>query len=125
MAAPRKVLVVDDDRATCAILAAALKGDGRTVLVAYDAMSGFSMAMRERPDLIVLDLSMPAGGGFSIHERMSKIPSLATTPLVVITATDNAVNRERAAAIGAIAFLVKPVNGAELSGVVTAALNTP
>ncbi|HEX3702312.1 MAG TPA: response regulator [Vicinamibacterales bacterium] len=125
MAAPRKILVVDDDRATCAILAAALKGDGRTVLIAYDAMSGFSMAMRERPDLIVLDLSMPAGGGFSIHDRMSKIPSLANTPLVVITATDNAVNRERATAIGAIAFLVKPVNGDELSGVVTAALNTP
>lgn len=123
MATPHKILVVEDDRATCAIVAAALKAEGRTVLVAYDAMSGFAMAMRERPDLVVLDLSMPAGGGFSIHERMNKIPALVSTPVVVITATDNAANRDRATAIGAVAFLVKPVNGDELRGAVDAALN--
>jgi CheY-like chemotaxis protein len=122
--APRKVLVIDDDRATCAALAAVLKAAGHTVVSAYDAMSGFSMAMRERPDLLLLDLSMPAGGGFSIHDRMAKIPSLANTQIVVITASDSPANRERAEAIGAVAFLVKPVDIDQLRGVVAAALGT-
>jgi DNA-binding response OmpR family regulator len=63
------------------------------------------------------------GGGFSIHQRMSKIPALVSTPLVVITATDSAANRDRATAIGAVAFLVKPVNADELRGAVAAVFN--
>jgi DNA-binding response OmpR family regulator len=117
-----RILVVDDDRTTCAMLAAMLKAGGYAVLSAYDAMSGFSMAMREHPDLVVMDLSMPAGGGFSVLERMKKIPALANTPTIVITASDEEVSRERATAIGAVAFLIKPVNGDELRGIVAATL---
>jgi len=104
-------------------LTAVLKAAGYSVVSAYDAMSGFTIAMKERPDLVVMDPSMPAGGGFSVLDRMKKIPALAMTPTIVMTASDDAANRERATAIGAIAFLVKPVNGDELRQLVAANLS--
>jgi DNA-binding response OmpR family regulator len=118
-----KIVLVDDDRAGCLFLSAALKPDGHNVLTAYDAMSGFTLLMRERPDLLVLDLSMPAGGGFSIVERMHRFPALATIPVIVITGTDDGLNRDRATEIGAAAFLVKPIDGPELRSAVAAALS--
>jgi DNA-binding response OmpR family regulator len=117
-----KIVLVDDDRAGCLFLSAALRPDGHKVLTAYDAMSGFALLIRERPDLLVLDLSMPAGGGFSIAERMSRIPALAGIPVIVITGTDDGANRDRAAELGAAAFLVKPIDGAELRTAVAEAL---
>ena len=109
-----KIVVVDDDRAGCLILAAALQAGGHRVSSAYDAMGGFSVVMRECPDLLVLDLLMPAGGGFSVADRMRHIPKLATTRIIVITATDDPANRTRATEIGAAAFLLKPVDGQTL-----------
>jgi DNA-binding response OmpR family regulator len=117
-----KILIVDDDRITNATLAAMLKAGGYAVVSAYDAMTGFSTAIRERPDLVVMDLSMPAGGGFSVLERMKKIPALSNTPTIVVTSSDERVSRERATAIGAVAYLIKPVNADELRGIVAASL---
>jgi two-component system chemotaxis response regulator CheY len=114
---------VDDDRTTCIAVMAMLKAGGYAPVSAYDAMSGFSTAVRERPALVVVDLSMPAGGGFSILERMKTIPALASTPAIVITSQDEDSVRERASALGAIAFLVKPVDPDELRRVVAEALS--
>jgi CheY-like chemotaxis protein len=111
----RKILIVEDDRATAAVLMGWLRGAGHTVVVAYDAMSGFSTAVRERPDVVMVDLSMPAGGGFSILDRMKNIPALANTPMIVMTATDSEANRERAERIGVAAFLLKPIDADELA----------
>lgn len=107
------------------MLAATLQAEGFHVVTAFDAMSGFSLVMRERPQLLILDVSMPAGGGLSIAERMRKIPALSQVPIVVITASDDPVSRARANAIGAGAFLVKPVGSMELCSVVAAMLSEP
>ena len=104
---------------------AMLKSRGYTTVAAYDAMSGFTAAIRERPALLVVDLSMPAGGGFSILERMKTFPALASTPAIVITSQDEVPIRERASALGAIAFLVKPVKADELLNIVAATLSQP
>lgn len=117
-----KIVLVDDDRAGCLILTAMLRLDGHRTVTAYDAMSGFTAVTRENPDLILLDLSMPAGGGFSVVERMRRLPRLAHIPIIVITGTDDSVNRDLFTEIGARAFLVKPVQGAELRAAVSAAL---
>jgi CheY-like chemotaxis protein len=116
-----KIVVVDDDRGTCLLISAALKRDGRQIFTAYDAMGGFTLVMRERPDLLILDLSMPAGGGFSIADRMRRIPALAQIPILVITATDDPIQRTRAEEIGAVAFVLKPIDAVELRRVVDTA----
>jgi DNA-binding response OmpR family regulator len=63
-----KILIVDDDRTSCSILSGRLTAAGHKTLTAFDAMSGFTSIMRERPDLVILDLGMPAGGGFSVAQ---------------------------------------------------------
>ena len=117
-----KIVIIDDDRAGCLFLAAGLKIDGHTIATAYDAMSGFTLVLRERPDLLILDLSMPAGGGSSVAERMRRIPAVSGIPILVITGTDDAVNRTRATEMGAVGFLLKPLSGQDLRLAVDAAL---
>ena len=119
-----KIVIVDDDRAGCLFLTSVLKLDGHITLTAYDALSGFTAITREKPDLILLDLSMPAGGGFSVVDRMRRMPRLENIPIIVITGTDDSTNRDRSAVAGAKAFLVKPIDGAELRAAVTAALQS-
>src|SRR5688572_15790984 len=95
-----KIVLIDDDRVGCLALQAALKPDHHSISTAYDAMSGFTLLMRERPDLLILDLSMPAGGGFSVLERMRRMPKLASIPVIVITGTDDTVSRDRSTELG-------------------------
>jgi DNA-binding response OmpR family regulator len=87
-----------------------LKQSSYDTSVATDGMSALTIARREQPDLIVLDLGLPAGDGFTVMERMHAITLLADVPVVVITARDAATNRERAEASGAAAFFEKPID---------------
>ena len=105
-----KILIVDDDRTSCSILSGRLNAAGHQTLTAFDAMSGFTSIMRERPDLVILDLGMPAGGGFSVAQRMRAIPTVARTPIIIVTASDDEPTRERARSIGATAFVPKPLD---------------
>ena len=119
-----KILIVDDDRISCSILSGRLTAVGHKTVSAFDAMSGFTSIMRERPDLVILDLGMPAGGGFSVAQRMRAIPAVASTPIIIITANDDAGNRERATALGAVAFVPKPLDVDQVLRAVEE-LNTP
>ena len=105
-----KILIVDDDRISCSILSGRLNAAGHKTLTAFDAMSGFTSIMRDRPDLVILDLGMPAGGGFSVAQRMRAIPAVARTPVIIVTASDDEPTRERARSIGAAAFVAKPLD---------------
>jgi DNA-binding response OmpR family regulator len=117
-----KIVLVDDDRAGCHMLSAALKSEYHSISAAYDAHSGFALVLRECPDLLILDLSMPAGGDLSLVEKMRKIPELADIPIIVVTATDDRLNRAQASAMGASALLSKPIDGRELRMSVSEAL---
>jgi DNA-binding response OmpR family regulator len=81
-----------------------------------------SEARKCEPDLIILDLGLPAGDGFIVMERLKKLPSLALIPVIVVSARDVRVNRERALKAGAKAFLQKPMDDAELLAVIRKAL---
>lgn len=85
MAAPRppKILVIDDDLSTQGILRQILKKEGFEVISAVDAMQGPMQARKAEPDLIVLDLMMPAGGGASVLNRLRHMEQFVTTPVVI------------------------------------------
>jgi CheY-like chemotaxis protein len=106
----KQILIVDDERSVCATLARWLEPKGYSVLAAYDAVAGLATAMKNRPDLIVLDVSMPAGSGFSLAESIQKMPDLVGTPFVIITQSERAGLEELATALGASAFFHKPVD---------------
>jgi DNA-binding response OmpR family regulator len=92
---------------------------------AVDAFTGVAEARRVQPDLILLDLGLPAGGGFLVMERLKIIPSVAVILIVVVSARDGLVNQKRAFEAGAKAFLQKPVDDAELLAVIRKALGEP
>ncbi len=86
------------------------------------ATAAVAVAQKEHPDLIVLDLGLPAGDGFVVLERLQNIDTLAGIPVVVLTARDPQNNEERALKGGAAAFFQKPVDNAELLDVIRASL---
>jgi len=120
--AQRKILIVEDDADIRGLLTMRLRQRSYDTSFATDGMSALTVARRESPDLVVLDLGLPAGDGFTVMERMRAITSLADVPVVVITARDAATNREKAEAFGAAAFVEKPIDFDELLETIDALL---
>lgn len=110
----KKILIVDDDRDLLHGMNVWLRSQGYKVVFAVDATSAIPMAQSEKPDLLILDLSLPAGGGYHVMKSLRSSMAQATIPIIVITAGDESVNRERALAEGAEAFFQKPVDSEEL-----------
>lgn len=106
----KKVLVVDDDADLLCAMSIRLKASGYDTVVAADAIGAISVAQREKPDLILLDLGLPGGDGFSVMRKLKASPALATIPVIVVTARDPLNNLQEAYKAGATAFFQKPVN---------------
>jgi DNA-binding response OmpR family regulator len=104
----KRILIVDDDQDLVLGLTARLKANGYKVICAGDAISALTVAVKEPPDLVILDLGLPAGDGFLVLERMRDLPDLAGIPVIVLTARGSIDNKKRALAAGALAFFQKP-----------------
>jgi DNA-binding response OmpR family regulator len=120
-----KILIVDDDPDVLQGMHLRLKANHYDICLAVDTFSGVAEARRSRPDLILLDLGLPAGGGFMVMERLKMIPSLAIIPVIVISARDGLGNQKRAFDAGAKAFLQKPVDDDRLLAVIRQTLGEP
>ena len=110
----KKILIVDDDPEMRLALHIRLKANNYDVAVAVDGVSGIAETRKHMPDLILLDLGLPAGDGFTVLERLAINDSLAHIPVIVVSGRDRAANRDRALKAGARMFLQKPVKNAEL-----------
>src|SRR6185437_9255733 len=109
-----KVLIVDDDADIRRGLNVRLRANGYEVLFAADAISALSIAVKERPDLVILDIGLPAGDGYVVMERLQKHPALACIPVIVLSARDALENKQRALDAGAYAFFQKPADNNQL-----------
>jgi CheY-like chemotaxis protein len=79
---PTKVLIIDDDKTVVSTVSAVLQAGGYKVASALDPVQGFMAVRRESPQVVVLDLMMPAGGGMQLLQRLS---SVVNVPVIVIT----------------------------------------
>jgi DNA-binding response OmpR family regulator len=120
----QKILVIEDDPVARADLEARLAASGYTVARAADAASALTVVNRERPDLILLDLGLPAGDGYLVLERLRKIEALAAIPVLIITGRSDAETRKRVEEMGLAPVLTKPVNTEVLLAAVREALET-
>ncbi len=118
-----KILVVDDNPTIRKGLSVRLRASGYEVVFAEDAISATAALMTERPDLMVLDLGLPAGDGFVVMDRLHKNDRLASIPVIVLTGRELAVNRDRALQAGAAAFFQKPVDDGVLLFAIRKALD--
>jgi DNA-binding response OmpR family regulator len=121
----KTILIVDDDPDVCKGMEVRLKADHYDIFFATDAVSTLSQARKHEPDLIILDLGLPAGDGFAVIEKLKVWPRLALIPVIVVSAQDLRANKARAIKAGAQAYLQKPVDNAELLRVIRQALGEP
>jgi CheY-like chemotaxis protein len=121
----RKLLIIDDDRAFVVLAAAILRDAGYMVLESYDAMQGFMYAQHDPPDLILLDMLMPAGGGMNVLEKLKTVPHLATIPVVVVTASTDDDLEETVKKAGAVNLLRKPLDRDGMLALVRQVIDSP
>jgi CheY-like chemotaxis protein len=119
----KSVLLVDDDNTILLGTGVRLKSMGYTVFTAKDAVSAVSAAVKNHPDVVVLDVSIPAGDGFMVAGRLQNLVTSAATPIIFITASENPALRERAMRSGAAAFLTKPFDATALADAIEMALS--
>ena len=114
----KKILVVDDDPDVRLGLQLRLSANHYDVVLAGDGVASIAKARQHMPDLILLDLGLPAGDGFSVLERLKANDKLSSIPVVVLTGRDRVGNRERALKAGAKTFLQKPMANDKLLAVI-------
>jgi DNA-binding response OmpR family regulator len=107
---PKKILVVEDDLDMFKALAIRLEANGYDPLLATSVATSVGMVRIDPPDLIVLDLGLPDGEGYSVMEKLKSIPAAYSIPVIVLTARDPEGNQERSYGGGAFDFFQKPVN---------------
>ncbi len=83
---PAKILIIDDEPTTVKMLQNWLKSAGRNSIVAYDGLSGFDLAKKDLPDLILLDLMLPKETGTKVAAKLKRDPITKEIPIIFITA---------------------------------------
>ena len=107
-ACPTIVLWIDDDRLVLGACAPALERHGYRVLVATDGAAGIATARQERPDVILLDVMMPGMTGFEVCQQLRADPRLKDTPIILLTALEDAGVGTMGKKAGATTTLRKP-----------------
>jgi CheY-like chemotaxis protein len=118
----KTILVIDDDLDIQRLLAVTLRAAGYETVFAGDGVSAIAEARKHRPDLIVLDLGLPAGDGYTVLERLQRMPALAFVPVIAVTARDPSTNKERVLSAGAVDYVQKPFERDEIVAAVQRAL---
>jgi two-component system KDP operon response regulator KdpE len=114
----KKILVVDDDPDVRLGLQLRLTANHYDVIFAADGVASIVEARKHLPDLMILDLGLPAGDGFSVLERLKVNERLSSIPVIVLSARDRVGNWDRALKAGAKTFLQKPVANDKLLAVI-------
>ena len=117
-----KIMVVDDDPDLRQALSVRLRANHFETLTVCDGYSAIAMAQQEHPHLIILDLGLPAGDGFTVLKNLQQYPALAGIPVIVLTARDPDAFEKRTLESGAMAFFQKPADNEELLAVIRASL---
>jgi DNA-binding response OmpR family regulator len=127
MSEPRKkILCIEDDRETAALIAEELVERGYDVHVAHDGREGFAAILKTTPDLVLSDISMPVMSGFELLERLTALaPRFGNMPFVFLTALTDRDNELKGRHLGADDYVTKPIDfdvldtiiGARLAGV--------
>ena len=110
----QRILVVDDDKSIVKVLSAYLEQSGFQTIPAYDGETALHILRREHPDLVILDVMMPNRDGWEVTHIVRADKTLATTPIIMLTArvedTDKIVGLE----LGADDYITKPFNAREV-----------
>ncbi|SIO61412.1 DNA-binding response regulator, NarL/FixJ family, contains REC and HTH domains [Bradyrhizobium erythrophlei] len=120
---PKRVLCIEDDRETAALIAEDLIDRGYEVSTAHDGHEGLAAILRNAPDLVLSDISMPAMSGFELLERLIALaPRFSKIPFVFLTALTDRDNELRGRRLGADDYVTKPIDFDLLDAIIKARL---
>jgi len=105
-----RVLIIDDHRATAALLRKLLEGFGYEVRVAHTGPDGVRLAEDWLPNVVLCDIGLPGLDGWDVAVALRQNPATAHARLVAVTAHDSAEDRKRSQEVGFDHHMVKPVN---------------
>jgi DNA-binding response OmpR family regulator len=119
----KKILCIEDDRETAALIAEELLDRGYEVTIAHDGREGLSAILRVMPDLVLSDISMPAMSGFELLEQLTALaPRFSNMPFVFLTALTDRDNELKGRQLGADDYVTKPIDFDLLAMIVEARL---
>jgi len=113
-----RILIVEDNPPNMRLIEMVLRAKGYTLLKATDGEEALDMAMRERPDLIIMDIQLPKLNGLEVTKKLRETPALSHIPIIAVTAYAMRGDKERFIDGGCDAYLSKPINTRELPGVI-------
>ena len=110
----KKILVADDEPDVVKVLSMRLKAHGYEVIAAFDGLQAVREAYKERPNLILLDIMMPFGDGYTVFENLKRSVQIRLIPVIFISALPPREVEEKVAQLGAQGFIAKPFDSKEL-----------
>ena len=118
----KKILVIDDEPLVVEVLKIRLKMNNYEVITACDGAEGIERAMREKPDLIILDIVMPGLDGYQVCQKLKEDRNTKTIPIIMLTALGQSAERKKGYSSGAYDYIFKPFDDEELLNSVEKAL---
>ena len=109
-----KILIVEDNPLNMRLLEMVLRAKSYTLFKATNGEEALDMAMREQPDLIIMDIQLPKVNGLEVTRKLRNNPVFSYTPIIAITAYAMKGDKERVIESGCDAYLSKPINTREL-----------
>jgi len=111
---PRKILVVEDNQDSRELVVKVLKNKGYLMIEAADGEEALEKAAAEKPDLVLLDISIPKLDGYEVAKRLKSDEELKDIPIVALTAHAMKGDREKVIVAGFEGYISKPINVREL-----------
>lgn len=105
-----KILYVEDDPSSMLLVHRVLQSEGYQVVTTSDGLSATEFALREKPDLILMDINISGLDGYEVATKLRSIPDLCHVPIVAVTASTLEGDRERALAAGCTGYIPKPID---------------
>ncbi len=118
-----RVLIIDDDATLVKLAGSILSSNGYEVISSTDAPTGLEMAMKEKIDLIVLDVMLPVINGFNICRLLKSQEKYKKIPIVLLTSRDEEEDRKIGLQVGADAYIAKPLNRENFLNIIKDLLN--
>ena len=118
----RKILIIEDDRDIVEMITYNLKADGYEVLSAFTGKDGITVARRERPDLIILDIMLPVMDGFEVCRVLKSAEATACVPIIILSAKSQETDKIVGLELGADDYVTKPFSPRELIARIKAVL---
>jgi DNA-binding NarL/FixJ family response regulator len=107
----KKILCIEDDRETAALIAEEFAERGYEMMLSHDGQEGFAAILRAHPDIVLCDVSMPVMGGFEVLDRlMALTPQFSSMPFIFLTALGDRDNQLKGRRLGADDYVVKPID---------------